>query len=321
MEKRKLAIGLGISIIILSYVAVKTDWSLMLEIFKRINWFWLAISFGIYLVNYWLRTMRFQSLLNLGFISRWALFGVTGLYGMNLYLMPAKLGEATYPLLLKNRFRVSLTEGTATLIVARIFDFFTIALFLPVVLVVFWRQLHPWIIIGSIFFITIVICGIFLLLWFLRSQSGVAKIKQEQRLTQPLIKKLVRILDRLVASLQVIDKSNRYLAVFIQTLCIWLCVYLNFYFLVISLGQTLSFFHIIVVSIIMVPITLIPVQGFANLGTHEIGWTAAFAFFGYSESTALTIAFSTHILLLVEVLILGFLGLFILNIVGTPKSS
>ena len=53
---------------------------------------------------------------------------------------------------------------------------------------------------------------------------------------------------------------------------------------------------------------LLPIQGFANLGTHEIGWSAAFALFGYSETVALTLAISTHIILLFFVLILGSLG-------------
>jgi uncharacterized membrane protein YbhN (UPF0104 family) len=69
----------------------------------------------------------------------------------------------------------------------------------------------------------------------------------------------------------------------------------------------------IVVSIIMVPMTLLPFQGFANLGTHEIGWAAAFALFGYPETTALNIAVSSHIVLLLFVLLLGSLGVILLS--------
>jgi hypothetical protein len=64
----------------------------------------------------------------------------------------------------------------------------------------------------------------------------------------------------------------------------------------------------VVVSIIMIPMTLLPLQGFANLGTHEIGWVAAFRLFGYSANASLNIAISSHIIMLLFVLTLGLLG-------------
>jgi uncharacterized membrane protein YbhN (UPF0104 family) len=59
--------------------------------------------------------------------------------------------------------------------------------------------------------------------------------------------------------------------------------------------------------------TLLPIQGFANLGTHEIGWAAAFTLFGYSKAAALNIAVSSHIIWLFFVLLLGALGLLLLR--------
>lgn len=44
---------------------------------------------------------------------------------------------------------------------------------------------------------------------------------------------------------------------------------------------------------------------FANLGTHEIGWPTALALIGYSSASALTVAISSHIIMLFLVLVLG----------------
>ncbi len=54
----------------------------------------------------------------------------------------------------------------------------------------------------------------------------------------------------------------------------------------------------IVVSIIMVPMTLLPFQGVANLGTHEAGWIIALSLFGQPQETALTIAVGSHLIML-----------------------
>jgi uncharacterized membrane protein YbhN (UPF0104 family) len=55
----------------------------------------------------------------------------------------------------------------------------------------------------------------------------------------------------------------------------------------------------------MVPLTLLPLQGFANIGTHEIGWASVLIAFGYPYKTALAIAVGSHFVLLVSVLLVG----------------
>jgi uncharacterized protein (TIRG00374 family) len=108
--------------------------------------------------------------------------------------------------------------------------------------------------------------------------------------------------------LREIDRRGKYWTLTLVTLAIWLCVQANFYLIVLALGYPITFFEIIVVSVIMVPMTLLPLQGFANLGTHEIGWTVAFSLFGYGQETAFSLAISTHIIMLIFVLMLGLIG-------------
>ena len=52
---------------------------------------------------------------------------------------------------------------------------------------------------------------------------------------------------------------------------IWLCINSNFFLITLGLGYDFNFFQIVVVSIILVPVELFPIQGFANLGAHELG--------------------------------------------------
>ncbi|MFN2236412.1 MAG: lysylphosphatidylglycerol synthase transmembrane domain-containing protein [Anaerolineales bacterium] len=314
MKKRANLIGFTFALIVIIYIVTKLDWQVVLQTFTQLDFRWLAAAFGVYLINYVFRSLRFQTLLNLGSVPFRHLFGITNLYGMYLYLMPAKSGELSFPLLVKNRLNVPLPESTAILITARFFDFATVALFLPFVLVFFWDMLHPWVRIVVFLFIG----GVFLIgvgfIWLVRQPARTQRLQQIHTADfHPLVFRLWNSFIMFIQSMQAIDQRKQYVRNWLITIIIWFCVQTTFYFIVLSLGESLSFYQMIVVSIIMIPMTLLPIQGFANLGTHEIGWVAAFSLFGYPETNALKIAVSSHIILLLFVLLLGSLGLILIK--------
>ena len=314
MKKRANLIGFTFSLVVIVYIVTKLDWQVVIQTFTQLDFRWLAAAFGVYLINYVFRSLRFQTLLNLGSVPFRHLFGITNLYGMYLYLMPAKTGELSFPLLVKNRLNVPLPESTAILITARFFDFATVALFLPFVLVFFWDMLHPWVRIVVFLFIG----GVFLIgvgfIWLVRQPARTQRLQQIHTADfHPLVFRLWNSFIMFIQSMQAIDQRKQYVRNWLITIIIWFCVQTTFYFIVLSLGESLSFYQVIVVSIIMIPMTLLPIQGFANLGTHEIGWVAAFSLFGYPETNALKIAVSSHIILLLFVLLLGSLGLILIK--------
>jgi uncharacterized protein (TIRG00374 family) len=314
LKKRANLIGFTFSIVVIVYIVTKLDWQVVRQTFSQLDVRWLAAAFSVYLINYAFRSLRFQTLLNLGAAPFKHLFGITNLYGMYLYLMPAKSGELSFPLLVKNRLNVPLPKSTATLIAARFFDFATVALFLPFVLVYFWNMIHPWVRVVVFLFVG----GVFLtgvgLIWFIRQPTRIKRLQQIQTSDfHPLAFRLWNSFIMFIHSLQDIDQRKQYGRNWLITIVIWLCVQTTFYFIVLSLGESLSFYQMIVVSIVMIPMTLLPIQGFANLGTHEIGWIAAFSLFGYPEANALNIAVSSHIILLFFVLLLGSFGLILIR--------
>ncbi len=76
------------------------------------------------------------------------------------------------------------------------------------------------------------------------------------------------------------------------------------------MGLPVAFYHIAIISIVMIPLTLLPLQGFANIGTHEVGWTSVLVAFDYPYKTALAIAAGSHFVLLLSVLVGGGLAFF-----------
>lgn len=306
-------LGFIFSLIIIAYMLRALDWQATLYVFMHVNYFWLLLSLVFYLLNYALRTIRFRYLLNLQKIPFTKLFGVTSLYGMYLYLMPAKLGEVSYPVLLKKELGISIALGSTTLIVARFWDFLVVSLFLPFVVLFFRDKMALWLQVGSLVFFIVVIFVGFAALWIMRSHTT-KTLEARKPFNFRWAVYALNFINKLLIGFREIDSRRQNAQIGLLTLAIWICIQANFYSMIRGLGYSLNLFEIAVILIIMIPVTLFPIQGFGNLGTHEVGWVTAFSLFGYSQPISLTIAVSTHIILLALVLLLGLLGFIILNL-------
>lgn len=308
------------SLVVLVWVAVRLDWAQIGQVLTELQVGWLFLGFFFYVLTYIFRTLRFQILIYTQSVSLPALFGITCLYGFFTYFLPAKSGELSYPLLLKRYRHVSLSEGTATLFTARFFDFATVACFLPVILLVFWSTLPDWLKGAAIIFCLLVYGAVGVMTYLLQ--------QSREMVVQPHLSSWKRNLHsgwaQLVKGIQIIHERGGYGRIWILTVVIWLCTYANLFFIIYSLGYRPTYFQIIVASMILIPLTLLPVQGFANLGTHEIGLVTAFQLFGYSLTHSVTVATSSHLLLLLFVLLLGCLGwLIVAGLSGavTPRQN
>ena len=221
----------------IAYVLVKLDWQAVYTSFRTIDLHWLIAAFGVYLFNYVLRTTRFRILISLDEIPFLQLFGVTNLYGMYQNLLPAKSGELSFPILLKSRLNVPLPTSTATLITARFFDFATVALFLPPVLVTYWDQIHPWVRMGALLFVG----GVFLsgigLIWIIRNPARTKKIQPINTRSHPIVIRIWNAFVQLIESMRAIDQRRGYWRLWLLTIAIWFCVLTYFYFILLSLGE------------------------------------------------------------------------------------
>jgi len=311
-----------ISLAVIVYLVGRLDWQASYQTFTHLNWGWLLAAWLIFLLNYTLRTLRFQLLFHGLEVPFRPLFSVTSLHGMFNYLMPAKSGEFSFLFLLKRRLRVSLSRSTAILLVVRFFDLATIALFLPTVLVAFWQRLPASVIYVSLIFSALIYILGGGVLWLLRKSTfAPAAAGGAGRPASGWAARLQLAWQELVEGIRLIDQRGQYGRLWLLTTGIWLCVYANFYFIVLSMGYRFTFIQMVVVSIIMVPMTLLPVQGVANLGSHEVGWIIALSLFGQYEEAALAIAVGSHVILLLFVLLLGGLGLLLGSNFNWPRAA
>lgn len=295
-----------LSVIFLGYVLLNLDWEILHSAFADIHWIWLGLALTAYLVNIALRALRFSNLIYSRRATWLELVPVSALHNILMYLMPAKTGDMTYIFIVKNRINVSLTEGTSTLLAARFYDFTVVALILALLLPFSKNEMPDWIFRSALLFCGLVLLGALAILIFLRSSKPKAEIENPAPSdSKGLLIRINIAWKKFVFGLREIQAHGAHGKLTLLTAGIWVCVYSNFYFAAQSIGLSVMFYHIAIISIVMIPLTLLPLQGFANLGTHEVGWVSVLVAFHYPYETALAIAAGTHFILLISVLIAG----------------
>jgi glycosyltransferase 2 family protein len=296
-----------LSVALLAYLLLNLDWDILRVAFADIHWGWLTLALLAYLVNILLRAQRFANLIYSRPVKWTELVPVSALHNIWVYLMPAKTGDITYVFIAKDRLDLSLTEGTATLFASRFYDFSVVAAFLTILLPFAKNEIPNWIFIPAIIFCGLILLGTVGILAFLRFSKPLdspSLLGKPQKQASGL-QKIRGMWHKFIAGLREIQQHGAHGKVALLTAGVWICIYSNFYFATKSMGLPVAFYHIAIISMVMIPLTLLPLQGFANLGTHEVGWTSVLVAFNYPYKTALAIAAGSHFVLLLSVLASG----------------
>ncbi len=308
-----IAITLGVVV----YVLLQLNGDAIFTTLAETDGKWLALALVSYLLVYYVRTLRFQTLFGSEIKSFRGLWAVTCIYGMFNYLLPAKTGELSFPALIAKKFGVPISRAAAMLIVARLFDLIVIALVLPVVLFAFRERLSETVVYLSVLFSLVTYA---VAIWFFvrSAKSWSNDVEDSAAPIRTLSGSAKRAWRGLMQGFALVAQRRLHWKLFAQTFALWFLICLNFYFIILALGYQVGIFQVSIIILFMVPLTLIPIQGFANIGTHELGWVAAFAVFNYPADVSLAIAVNSHIILLVFVVVIGMAG-FLLNILETKK--
>ena len=179
MSKRlilSILITVGIVVVLLLQISLKDLYSLLITI----DPLWATLGSITYLLAILFRTLRFKWLLHSKFIPFSDLFRITAFYHLSLMVLPSKLGELSYPYLLKKKSGMNVTEGLASLIISRVYDFVIILAVLLFVSIGFrgFFKLHPSLVVLLVTsLIGFLILGLFYMSNFLRWLSfGLGRI-------------------------------------------------------------------------------------------------------------------------------------------------
>ncbi len=273
---------------------------------KSANIFYLLLGFVIYLLVNILRAVRFFWLLKskVGFFT---VLSITGIHNLINSVLPARLGEFSYPILLKKFSDYSFHDSLSNIVIARIFDIFGITLLFIVSIFFYLNNIY----IKTLVLITIPILFIFLIL-FMKFAKIIRNIfilfsKGKNRFLNKISNSIVRIID---SSLNY--SLTEKIKLLIISLIINFLMFIFGYTIVIGLGSNLSIWAVFVGGTLAVLTTILPIQGLFNIGTLELGWSLTYVLVGMTTEQAILTGFSYHIINILFTFIIFVISLLIL---------
>ena len=310
MSKRlilSILITAGIVIFLLFQISLRELYTLL----RTIDPLWLALGSIAYFLANLFRALRFRWLIHSKGIPLSDLFRITSFYHLSLMVLPSKLGELSYPYLLNRISGRNVTEGLASLVVSRVYDFFIILLVLLSVSIGFQTLFK----VNAFFLIPLVIFLIFLMVFALFYMSRLfrwlskvlGKIFNRGRSRMVgFISWIQRKIDAMAEDFDSIKARKTYLPVALTSLASWAMIFFVFYAYMKGFGIDVASTKLILGSTIAVIGNALPVSGIGNWGTLEAGWAAGFLMVGLSKEKAIATGFGIHILIFVVCTLISF---------------
>jgi len=270
----------------------------------------ITLSYGVYLA--WVN-LRAKILIHSQKIGFFDLFSIIGLHNMYNRVLPFRTGEISYVYLLRKKEDLPLTEGTATLLVARIFDYIMISFLFLISTLFLYRTLST-----NIKTLTLII-SLFLLFSFLtlfylsllgnKATNIIGIILGKLGfLKATLIEKIMTKGQEMVKSFQIISSRKTYLQTFLASLALWISMFYFLQIIMTGMGIRIDLLSVIIGSTLAILTNVLPVNSIAGFGTIEAGWTIGYMMLGYNKDVAISSAFLVHLFILFCALFYGLLG-------------
>jgi uncharacterized membrane protein YbhN (UPF0104 family) len=267
------------------------------EALRRAHLWRLVAAWALVPVIQALRAGRF-SLLATGRpgTAFWTMYAITARLLMFNYLLPFKLGELGFPLMMKRAFGTDYLRSAGVLILARLMDLCVVgAVFALGAALLIDPQTRPW--------------NLPILLLALGAALAVPVVGIE--LLAPLARLSARLLrltpwfDRLLWHEVLVHPRAQRAQALALTLAIWLTHTTLAYVAATAVADSLGFFEVMLANAAASLAFAIPINGLAGLGPPQAAWATVLHLTGVAWEPAIVTALICHGVLLTGALILA----------------
>lgn len=309
----KIAISTLFSIFCVFLILKIVDFKIFFENIKTLDYKFLIFAVLAILSSYFFRIFRYEQILDIK-NQRLKLFGVSTIHYFLNKIMPARTGEISLPVLLKNNFNVDYKIGVAALFFFRILDFFAmIFLLLISSFFVEIQQINPVYIIG---FSVLALLGITVFWIFLDSFMKIAVRLFEKFNIQKLEKLKIKIIElfQFIENFKKQKKIKFLLKVVVISLLNWISIYFYYFFVIKSFGFEQNYLQTVFATSVSNFTFVIPISSIGNIGPFEGGWAIGFYLIGVSKDISVPIGFFSNIFATLLTALLAGLGYFLLKV-------
>jgi uncharacterized membrane protein YbhN (UPF0104 family) len=237
----------------------------------------LVVYVGIYVLRAW----RFTLISPVKNFS--ANFFLTSIHNLYNNILPANLGELSYPFFANRRYAVPYSAGFSTIVLARLFDVINLALILAGGAVSFIYHGKIALILVALLIID---AGIVLALWKMRVK---------------IAGRFPRFGERAFTGWT----FNQYIGAGILSLAISVAMFADSVLVMRGLGVTVPLLFILLGNSLSLLSGILPIEGPLGIGTIEASWTLPLLAAGVSASVSLADAVGYHVVTLIFCMLLA----------------
>lgn len=300
-------LSVGVSALLLGLVLTQIDFGHLATIIVGVDLGWMATGFVAFIIYQLARAFRTSLLLeeDLGWAT---LFPAMCLSAALRKILPAWLGEAALIAMLWRLHKVRVAEGTAVLLVSRLIDLALLGIaILAAVLLLATERVD--LVLGLLGLMMVFIVGGVLVIVF------AGRLAPDENGQDNSKKGLVRFAMEKIGEVAVHSraaaKSSNIPLLILYSSIMWLSMMGAYYSVLTAMNSGLDLTGAFWLYVLLLPVSLLPLRGFADLGTHEASWVIALALLGRDMQNASALAVGSHALFISYVL-----GLFAIGLIG-----
>ncbi|MEO1165746.1 MAG: lysylphosphatidylglycerol synthase transmembrane domain-containing protein [Chloroflexota bacterium] len=310
-------VSLLIAAALIGVVLWLVEWDALLDVLGRVSPASLIATFFVYvLLNLW-RSFRFVALLNRDDLQAWRVFPIALYHNFLVRLLPFKLGEFSYIVLMRQRMNVPVDEGVSSLFGSRLLELLMIVLvaavslllagdILPIAPVIAWG-LVAFCVLGGI-------AGFYMMGTLIRIFTGIVR----RFIQMGFAVKLADRLDNLAEEFDRIRDPKIFARALFWSLFTYGGSFAVNWILLLAVGVDVDIFTLILLVSIGMFATAFPFN-ISGFGAVELGWTWGLTtLLAYSPAEAVSIGLLLNGYQLICAAIAGAIGYVLLQMY-TPK--
>lgn len=264
------------------------------ELWPELKWHWIALSIAIGPLAQYARAWRFSILVTgRADLPSFPMFQVAVYLNFFNYVLPFRIGEISFPLLVKRYFGQNMAKSTGILLIVRVLDLLIVVAIGSLALMFINNEAGP--VSGALLlFATIVAFSIIVAFALLKGRYFTFEIRNSgiQKLYSELSEGAVTVFER-----------HRILPYMIATVVLWVTIFSICHFSFLTVTDTVSLDVSILSGAAATASFALPVNGIAGIGPTQAAWVAAAYFAGHEWALSVASAIVFGAIILVNALL------------------
>ena len=294
-------IAMLFGLLILAFLFTLTGFSAIFSLLENVTWYWVLLSCTAVLFSFVMRTWRWSVLLrSAGYVyPRDILFKCLMFSWFLNYLIPARLGDIARAVALKTTSDAPFGMTLSTIVIERIFDLVTLALFLGVASLFFYQSSFVYVEIGAF---AIIAAMLLVLVIVYRYDETIIRLFEHR--FPSLRQSLVLLKEGLENT---VSNPEAMALCFFLSIPIWLLEITSIFFAARSIGYDLPFVPAVIAGVVAFIAQALPLTP-AGLGIHEASITGVLMLFSVPSATGMSIALIDHFARGLVIYVLGLIA-------------